>query len=524
MKRLLFQVHRWVGVVLALFMLLWFASGLAIIYSGSMAPSRADRLARAEALSPDAAWLSLGEAWERSAGQRLAAGGKGKKSAGDDSPAEARLVVQAGEPRWLVEDGRGRRFTLSALDGTLERTSADQALKIANRWAGEGAEMSYVETVDKPLVLRNQEALAPFHRIAAGGGRELLISERSGEVVHDSTRIDRGLYWAGNWLHMLRPLDAAGLGEWRRDALTWTAGGALAATLTGLIIGWLRWRPGWLGRPTYADGRTQPYRAFWYRWHFWSGLVGGLLALGWALSGYLNNNPWQLFSSATPNREEMSRYLGHRVPGAMFDWKPGSLGTADPGTVELSWRRLGEDAVLLAHGRDGRRLPVLAAGAVSGFDRPALLMGIQRLAGSQPVAVASQTLIHDYDRYYYPRHRAGGGERPLPALKVEIDDEAGSVFYLDPLDGRLLLRTDQSRRAFRWLFSALHHWDIGWLYQRPLWDGWMLAGVLLGLVLSVSSLVVGWKRLRFTFRPGEAKTKTKAVPAAARLAADQQGG
>jgi uncharacterized iron-regulated membrane protein len=38
-----------------------------------------------------------------------------------------------------------------------------------------------------------------------------------------------------------------------------------------------------------------PYRAMWQRWHLWLGLSAGLLAFTWCLSGFLSDNPWQLF-------------------------------------------------------------------------------------------------------------------------------------------------------------------------------------------------------------------------------------
>jgi len=78
---------------------------------------------------------------------------------------------------------------------------------------------------------------------------------------------------------------------------------------------------------------------------------------------------------------------------------------------------------------------------------------------------------------------------------------AGTRFYLDPQDGRLLARLDQSTRVFRWLYSALHHWDFGWLYYRPIWDIWMLNWIAFGLVLGGSSLVMGWRLLKKTFLP-----------------------
>jgi hypothetical protein len=127
-----------------------------------------------------------------------------------------------------------------------------------------------------------------------------------------------------------------------------------------------------------------------------------------------------------------------------------------------------------------------------------LVSAVQRLA--KVSATATPVLQSEYDRYYYPRHGRGSADRPLPILRVDLNDSAGTRFYLDPQDGRLLLRQDQSRRIYRWLYSALHHWDFGWLYQRPVWDAWMLTWVGFGLVLSISSLVLGWKLLVFTFR------------------------
>ena len=552
MKRLLFEVHRWLGIVLAVFMLIWFFSGLLIIYAGSATTSRVQQLARAETLVPETGWLSLGEAWQRSAEERKALSRKGRaegearsgernpeeaRAAGGERAArgtggnvvvEARLLRQDSEPFWLVEDGRGQRFSISAADGHLRTTSPERAVRLAKHWldaSGSGAAsqtVRYLETFERDSSVRNLDALKPFHRLAVDGatGRELVISGRTGEVVRDSTVLDRALYWGGNWLHMFRPLDALGWGDIRRDMLTWVSGGALIAVITGLIIGWLRWRPGWLGKPTYSEGRKQPYRAFWLRWHFWSGLIGGILTLTWALSGFLNNNPRQLFSAANASREDSARYLGSGLPKSMAQWQPAALVDAGAEIVELSWRHLGDDAVLLGHTRDGRRLPQPALSGTSPLAESALLAAVGRLAGDVPIA--SHVVQNEYDSYYYPSHRRGTAERPLPIVRIELADAGATRFYVDPLDGRLLLRQDQSRRVFRWLFSALHHWDIGWLYQRPLWDVWMVIWSLFGLVLSVTSVVIGWKRLGRTFRFGKPVARNK-VPAPV-LAGENQAG
>jgi hypothetical protein len=101
-------------------------------------------------------------------------------------------------------------------------------------------------------------------------------------------------------------------------------------------------------------------------------------------------------------------------------------------------------------------------------------------------------------------------EKPLPVYLAKLGDESGTLIYVDPQDGRLIGKYDRSRRVLRWLYSALHHWDFGWLYYRPLWDVWMLVWISFGLVLGASSVVIGWRRLKKSFAP-----KKQAAPRAA---------
>lgn len=516
MKRLLYQIHRWVGIALALFMTIWFLSGLVIMYAGPSALGRAEQLAGAESLRPESGWLSAGEAWARSAAQRHALSPADSKKGKDAPLAEARLVRQGGAPRWLMEDAAGGRYALSAVDGSLDPVSLNEAAAIVRQWAGAGESVRYVDTGLQDSAVRNHEALRPFHRFAVGNGsREVLVSERTGEVVRDSTAFDRTLYWTGNWIHLMRPLETIGLSpEGRRSVLAWLGFFAFAGSLTGLIIGWQRWRPGWGGRPTYSQGRTQPYREFWFKWHFWSGLLGGSFALLWAFSGYLNNNPFSLFSPATASKAELARYQGPTVPAAVQDWRPSAFVTQDENRdiVELTWRRLGREAVLIGLTRDGRRLPQPVSGSQPHFSEASLLEAAGRYGNTVPVA--RRTLLSSYDDYYYARHGQGPVDRPLPVLQVDLADAGSTRLYLDPQDGRLLLRQDDSRRTYRWLWSALHHWDIGWLQHRPLWDAWMLTWVLLGIVLAGSSTVIGWKRLRKTLHADAPKPRPQPARAA----------
>ena len=505
MKRLLFEVHRWAGIALALFMTLWFFTGLVILYAGYTPQNRHQQQAHAESLSPESGWLSLGQAWQLSGAQKkgISKDKEGKET--ESALVEGRLIRQLGHPVWLAENDKGQRFAISAKDGSLLTVEAKEAVSIARQWASREpelakAEPSFLETLDKTALVRNLDELKPFHRIALNDddGTQLFVSAKTGEVVNVSTRLQRGLTWAGNYLHLFRPIESlGGSNDTRRDVLLWSVGIALLAAFTGLIIGWIRWRPKWGNKPTYSQGRTQPYRAFWFKWHFWSGLIGGLVAFTWCLSGFFNGNPWQIFSPANPTKPELARYYGNTLPKVIDTWTPSANLSVDGDVVELAWRRLGGQATLLAVDRNSQRTPVAAEGAATGFDQASLQAAAQRLAKGVPVA--NVAVLTDYDNYYYPRHNRGLADRPLPVVQVDLADAGHNRLYIDSADGRLLLKQDDSRRAYRWLFNALHYWDIGWLYQRPLWDAWSLVWIGFGLVLSVSSVVIGWQRLVKTF-------------------------
>jgi len=177
--------------------------------------------------------------------------------------------------------------------------------------------------------------------------------------------------------------------------------------------------------------------------------------------------------------------------------------------------------VLLAHARDGQRLPQTPEGVDPRFTETALSAAVQRVFGNQ--ALAAVTQLDDYDSYYYPRHHQGLVEKPLPVVVAELGDKAGTRLYLDPQDGRILSKIDDSRKVLRWAYSALHHWDFGWLYYRPIWDVWMLIWVGFGLVLSGTSLVIGWKRLKKTFAPKKKPAVRRGVVAQAQLVTESAG-
>ncbi|WP_052402413.1 hypothetical protein [Muricoccus aerilatus] len=109
------------------------------------------------------------------------------------------------------------------------------------------------------------------------------------------------------------------------------------------------------------------------------------------------------------------------------------------------------------------------------------------------------TLIAEPDEQWYPHH---SDRRPLPVLRVMFDDPASSWVHLDPVDGAILEMSGARQRLYRWLFAAPHWLDFAPLRQRPAWDVTILSLLAVGAFLSVSGIVLGWRRLRAASRNG----------------------
>jgi hypothetical protein len=132
-----------------------------------------------------------------------------------------------------------------------------------------------------------------------------------------------------------------------------------------------------------------------------------------------------------------------------------------------------------------------ARGARAGFDRQAF-DEIAR-AAMPGVPIRDRVWLHEYDGYYYDAR----GSRTLPVLRVRYDDPQQTWLYLDPRRGAIVQKSESTSRLRRWLYQGLHSLDFPSLYfRRPLWDIVVIALSVGGTVLSVTTLLPAWRRLR----------------------------
>ncbi|HBP4150535.1 TPA: PepSY domain-containing protein, partial [Pseudomonas aeruginosa] len=284
MKRYLYLWHRWLGIGCCLLMVLWFVSGMVMLYVGYPKLTPLERLAHLPELDGCEACVPL---------RTALAGGDGK------SPRSIRLASVGGLPTYLLDDADGRTHALAARDGRPLAVDADRVLASARAFSGE-VPMQLQGRIEEDAWThtRNLDPHRPLWRVQTADeqGRLLYLSSQTGEVVRDASRRERAWNWLGAWLHWLYPLRGGWFdGQWANLVIGLSLLATLA-TVLGILVGLLRWR----FRKPYRSGSRSPYAGGFQRWHHLAGLLFGALVLSWIFSGLMSMNPWNLFGRGTP--------------------------------------------------------------------------------------------------------------------------------------------------------------------------------------------------------------------------------
>ena len=510
--RWLVLVHRYLGIPLSAVFVVWFASGIVMMYTRDMPRLTPElRLERLSALDFDRVTLAPAVA--------------ARRAYLPPTPRSASLLTVMDRPAYRF-DG----VTVFADTGEfLAEVGPAAAAAVASRFTGRSLEaVEYAGMLTEPdqwtLVERSR---LPLHklRIADEAGTELYVSPRTGEVVMLTTRGSRALAWVGaipHWLYF-RAL-RANQPLWY-DVVVWTSTLGCVVVFLGLVLGVskFRWRlpRGDTRQPVGLRARI-PYTG-WMRWHYLTGVAFGLVTLTWVFSGLLSMEPyaWTRARGLDVPREALS---GGPLELSRFPALDAGAWARIAGgrpVKEIELLRIQDDPYYLV--RTARDDPVRTGAARrprsgTGADRkldsgPALVAAdtatvreepfaveslLARLAASVPGApVVESALLSGYDSYYYARGSLRDRQAPLPVLRVKFGDPMETWVYVDPALGRVVALEHRFTRVERWLFNGLHSLDFAfWHDRRPLWDIAMIVLGLGGLASSGIGLWIGCGRIR----------------------------
>ena len=494
-KKYTYLVHRWLGIAGCVLMVLWFVSGVVMLFTGYPKLTPWERLAPLPVLSateccrsPDA--LPKGT-----------------------SPADAELVLTSigGRPSYVMRDGKdGLRVQPATDEDVRQPASPESALAAAHAFAP-GAPAHYAGTVDEDRWTHSRalNPHRPLHRVELEGETPgtLYISSATGEVVLDAPRYQQYWNYVGAWLHwlyMFRNQPSDPVWSWVVIILS-TA--CTVVAVTGVFVGIWRWR----FRGRYRSGSRSPYQEGWMRWHHITGLVFSIFVCTWIFSGLMSMSPYGLFPDAQEEPNEAA-YQGKAgtVPDTLK--RPAqiiqALQQADFRPVELQWHRLGGEEYVLAHDAQAHTR-LVRAGAdgqlrVQETWKPDEIMPAARRLFAQ--ATHSSEVLTTHDAYYYQRHPEamnGASIQGLPALRLDYENAERTRVYIDLHTGEVVNSLPESYRVRRWLFYFLHSWDVPAMLQAGTGrDAVLILLSVGGLAVSLTGVVIGWRRLKLKVARG----------------------
>jgi len=486
-------LHRWMGVTLSLIFTMWFLSGIVMMYWGFPDISERERLEHLPVLNPDTVKVAPLEAFQ-------ALGNK-------EPPSRVTLSSFDGRPVYRFHYGRDEAM-IYADDGSEQiEVPHDMVRRIALTWAnaathggdpyGSNPREEEITGPDQWTVQASLDDLRPLWKYSFPDGFEVYVSSVTGEVVQASTTSARIWAYLGpipHWLYFT-PLRIHGQ-QWS-NLVIWLSGIGTVTSLLGILVGIWMYSP----RKTYfnaGQASSIPYTGQ-KRWHTVFGLFFGLMVCTWAFSGMLSMDPFPMNApSNADNATGLARVSNalreDRAEIAIFSGKhprEALRSAGNYGVKELELTTIAGEPMYVAAStdRDGLFIPVNGS-PFREFDAQRIAETMRRAASPAQLDIRELT---EYDAYYLDRHR----EKPLPVLLVTEKGSDAARYYVDPKTARIVGSYNSGQWMSRWLYHGLHSWNFPWLYNnRPLWDIVVIALMLGGSSLCVTSIILAWHVLQ----------------------------
>src|SRR4051812_43677993 len=271
-RKLLIFFHRYLGIALCLVFVMWFITGIAMIYAKAMPTLTPEsRLEHLPLLDFQQIKLRPAEAAERA---QLSG-----------PPPRASLLTIMGRPAYRFSFPE--IVTVFADTGELMTPPGPkESLSIASHFLNlpetELHHILVLGSADQWTIGNN--SLMPMHKISADDDAhtELYISEQSGEVAVLTTRASRALAWVSTIPHWLYLSVLRTNGPMWNMVVLWISGLGTVLALMGIILAVIQYSP------------KSPHIRYagWMRWHYITGAIFGVFTLTWVFSGFLSMEPW----------------------------------------------------------------------------------------------------------------------------------------------------------------------------------------------------------------------------------------
>ena len=470
--KLVYSIHRILGTLLSVLFLMWFLSGLVMMYHTFPKVWEKERMEKMEVL--DTSLPSIESVTAR-------------------IPSNEKIVnleVSRFLKQTIFRIRTDKQEYLLPADSMekLPNITSKRINQIAHCW--NSAPVARVDTLHKldqwiPFgQLKKELPIIKFY-FSDKEKHELYISSHSGEVLQYTTVKERFWSWLGaipHWIYFTSLRQNREL--WIKSVVILSAIGVVM-TLAGLYVG----IHAFVQRRKNKRIFGSPYKKKWYWLHHITGLIFGILVLTWIFSGMMSLVDTPEWIAKEKQHYPIRQVLeGNEIYPEQYPLDYREVINQLHGTVKvIEWGRFYGKPVY--HLVTTEKKTTLDASSLKirklKLPKAYITKAITVIHGKESRIHTS--LLKEYDTYYL----AKSGHLPLPVYKVEVDNSDKSCYYINPKTGMYRYYNNQKRWDF-WLYKGMHSLDIQWLVTRPLLRLIVLWILMLGgTVVSVSGVVLG---------------------------------
>ncbi|ACF13469.1 PepSY-associated TM helix domain protein [Chloroherpeton thalassium ATCC 35110] len=435
------RLHKYLGLFFAGLMVIWFVSGFVMIFIGFPKYGKSERLLENKNIIDEKILKSIDSVFQK------------KKFT------KAEIYVAGGENILKIWEN-DTSFTLCSLDSEkiIERIDSLRATKIAVENMNRLKKYRYdkIYELDQWIPWARIETDLPIHKFYFDdeNNTEIYISSSSGLIIQKHTSSERFWAYLGAIPHWLYFKDLRVRRSLWIQVVVWLSGISTFMVFIGIVLGFKRLR--------FKKGKTIfPYKKNLYRWHHITGFVFGAFVFIWTISGmfslvHINLKKDENFASMLKKKWNENVFLNRNAEGVYEQIikvfqndspKILMLKNTDDGLLVESLNEKGQSIYLNGQKQTEESLAKI-------YIAKAKILFKENMK--------NVLLIQEYDNYYYSKKR----NSPLPIIKVSFNDIDDTVFYIDVMTGEILRVVDNSSRLSRWIYNAMHSFDMNFLLSH----------------------------------------------------------
>ncbi len=486
-KKITLKIHQVTGISLSLMFLVWFVSGVVLIFAGFPHASREERFLFLEPFS-----LSDFEAIQPLPDSIKGAVGLDKLN---NRPV---YRIAMGKRAQQVYDAT----TLQRIPNFSEEICKNEAERFLN---AQVQKSDKIHELDQWMPWSYYQALLPIYKFYMNDNRHTVIyvSSKSGNIVQQTNRKTRWLARVGaipHWIYF-RSLRLK-VQLWNQTVI-WLSSIGLFSCLSGIVAGMIRLNK---RRKRKWAGDITPYKKFWFKWHHISGFFFGIFVFTFLLSGLFSvvdfsehgNNGQKIFSPRKiwEKSKKMQVNAGHSFAGLWQTLENKS------NVRKLEWiNSLGKPAWWVYY-NDYQTPEVYVCTADTIYKQETV--SLEQIENRAESLFENTSFSVDeqrkYDNYY---QESGMFKRPLPVYKISWNNGAQNQIYIDPKTGKVVASYTRNKKIHRWLYQGLHKFNFQFLVEHD----WLRK--LLLIILSLGGIVVSFSGVALTWKWIKRKTKSK---------------